>query len=129
MIMKHLKLPFLTKVIFSQIANSKNKNFQEKKKMSSNNSGGHYWGGAPGQTQNQGNMLGDRPCVRQSKINREHMGGNNMKDILGQEQLKWDTNKQEGVYAGRGVWSQEGGANANSNNKNQPPPPPQQQQQ
>ena len=94
---------------------------------------GHHWGGSAGQTQNQGNQLGDRPCVRQSRINREHMGGNAMKEMLGQDSLKWNTNAQEGAYAGRNVWSQDNGYNGNNQQQQQQQqqqaPPPQQQQQ
>eukprot|EP00760_Papus_ankaliazontas_P025978 PhM_4_TR2960/c0_g2_i1/m.58694 len=64
---------------------------------------GHHHCGAPGSTQNQGNTLGDRPCVRQSRLYRQHEGGNAMKDLLGHGELKWDTNAQEGAYAGRRV--------------------------
>lgn len=46
-------------------------------------------------------MLGDRPCVRQSTLYRQHCGGNEMKSLLGQDQLKWDTTKVQGCYAGR----------------------------
>ena len=55
-------------------------------------------------TQNQGNQLGDRPCVRQSRLYREHVGGNAMKGLLGQDSLAWDTNNQQGAYAGRKVY-------------------------
>ena len=57
--------------------------------------------GGPSQTQNQGNMLGDRPCVRQSKLYREHDGGNAMKEIMGNDGLKWDTQQQQGAYLGK----------------------------
>jgi hypothetical protein len=61
---------------------------------------GHTHHGMPGSTQNQGNTIGDRPCVRQSKIGREHEGGNQMKDVLGHNDLKWNVNKTEGAYQG-----------------------------
>ncbi|ESL10015.1 hypothetical protein TRSC58_02257 [Trypanosoma rangeli SC58] len=61
---------------------------------------GHQHLGDPGLTQNQGNLLGDRPCVRQSRLYREHVGGNTMKELMGQEKLKWDTTCTQGVYAG-----------------------------
>ena len=48
-------------------------------------------------------MLGDRPCVRQSKLYREHDGGNAMKEIMGNDGLKWDTGRQEGAYYGMAV--------------------------
>ena len=60
--------------------------------------------GGAGMTQNQGNVLGDRPCVRQSKLYREHEGGNTMKGLLGQDALKWDTNRTEGAYQGGRVF-------------------------
>jgi hypothetical protein len=65
---------------------------------------GHKHIGGPQMTQNQGNIIGDRPCVRQSKLFREHDGGNAMKDLMGQGQLKWDTNKCEGAYSGNKVY-------------------------
>lgn len=55
-------------------------------------------------TQNQGNVLGDRPCVRQSKLFRQHDAGNAMKDLMGQSHLSWKTNVQEGAYAGMRVY-------------------------
>ena len=61
---------------------------------------GHSHYGAPGSTQNQGNSVGDRPCVRQSKIGREHEGGNQMKALMGNDDLKWNVNKTEGAYQG-----------------------------
>lgn len=69
---------------------------------------GHRHLGGPDATQNQGNVLGDRPCVRQSKLYREHVGGNAMKELLGQDQLKWKTDAQEGVYAGKAVFDHNG---------------------
>ncbi|KAH9598405.1 hypothetical protein LSM04_006148 [Trypanosoma melophagium] len=61
---------------------------------------GHQHLGDPSLTQNQGNVLGDRPCVRQSRLYREHVGGNAMKELMGQDGLKWDTTRTQGVYAG-----------------------------
>ena len=55
-------------------------------------------------TQNQGNTLGARSCVRQSKLYREYESGNNVKDILGTPNLRWDTNKKEGAYKGHGLY-------------------------
>jgi hypothetical protein len=55
-------------------------------------------------TQNQGNSLGDRPCVRQSRLYRELCGGNTMKELMGQDQLKWDTGRTEGAYQGGRVF-------------------------
>jgi len=60
--------------------------------------------GGVGSTQNQGNIIGDRPCVRQSKIGREHEGGNQMKALLGHDDLAWDVNKVEGAYSGARVY-------------------------
>lgn len=82
---------------------------------------GHRWCGGAGQTQNQGNVLGDRPCVRQSKLYREHVGGNAMKEMFGQDSLKWSTTQQQGVYAGKAVW--------NGNERAAHAQPPQQQKQ
>ncbi|EAN90714.1 hypothetical protein C3747_66g92 [Trypanosoma cruzi] len=61
---------------------------------------GHQHLDNPSLTQNQGNLLGDRPCVRQSRLYREHVGGNTMKELMGQDGLKWNTTHTEGVYAG-----------------------------
>ena len=55
-------------------------------------------------TQNQGNQLGDRPCVRQSKLFRQHDAGNAMKDLMGHSHLNWKTDVQEGAYAGKRVF-------------------------
>ena len=59
--------------------------------------------GGPGMTQNQGNVIGDKPCVRQSRLYREHCGGNAMKALLGQDDLAWDLTKLEGAYKGQRV--------------------------
>mmetsp|Transcript_75369 Transcript_75369/g.87588 ORF Transcript_75369/g.87588 Transcript_75369/m.87588 type:complete len:128 (+) Transcript_75369:46-429(+) len=64
----------------------------------------HMHLGGPHMTQNQGNVLGDRPCVRQSRLYREQVGGNAMKDIMGQTSLKWDTNRTQGAYEGGRVY-------------------------
>ena len=53
------------------------------------------------ETQNQGNTLGERACIRQSKLFRTHESGNVMKGLLGFDQLSWKTNETEGAYAGR----------------------------
>lgn len=45
-------------------------------------------------------MLGDRPCVRQSRLGRQHDGGNAMKEILGHSDLMWDTDRTQGAYTG-----------------------------
>ena len=59
--------------------------------------------GGSGSIEN-GNRLGERPVVRQSKIYREHEGGNAMKSLLGQDHLAWDPNKQQGVFDGLAVY-------------------------
>ena len=75
-------------------------------------------------TQNQGNVLGDRPAVRQSRLFREHDSGNAMKDLMGGSDTKWKTDVQEGAYAGRAVYDH----NA-PGNRTQAQPQMQQQQQ
>ncbi|CCW63579.1 unnamed protein product [Phytomonas sp. EM1] len=62
------------------------------------------YGNGPGDSQNIGNLLGSRPCVRQSRLYREGCSGNAMKDILGQGELKWDTTRTEGCYKGGHVY-------------------------
>ena len=59
---------------------------------------GHYHDMSAG-TQNQGNKLGDRSCIRQSRLYREYESGNNVKDLLGTSNLKWNPNKKEGKLA------------------------------
>jgi len=65
--------------------------------------GGH-WHDARAGTQNQGNHIGDRSCVRQSKLYRKYESGNQVKDLLGQGSLKWNENKKQGAYAGQKVY-------------------------
>lgn len=55
-------------------------------------------------TQNQGNSLGDRACVRQSKLYRVHESGNNVKSLLGTSHLCWDQNQAQGAYQGHSVY-------------------------
>lgn len=55
-------------------------------------------------TQNQGNTLGDRSCVRQSRLYRMHEGGNDMKALLGTPHLAWDTKQKQGAYEGQEVY-------------------------
>lgn len=55
-------------------------------------------------TQNQGNTLGDQPCVRQSKLYRMHESGNGVKGVLGMSNLCWDTEHAEGAYRGQKVF-------------------------
>ena len=51
-----------------------------------------------------GNKLGNRPVVRQSKLYRERESGNAMKSLFGQDHLSWKTNEQQGVFQGQGVY-------------------------
>ena len=67
------------------------------------------------ETQNQGNSLGERACIRQSKLFRTHESGNTMKGLLGCNNLAWKTDVTEGAYAGRSTYDH-----------NNPYPPPQQ---
>jgi hypothetical protein len=59
---------------------------------------------ASARTQNQGNILGHRSCIRQSKIFRQNESGNTMKGLLGTPNLCWNTNKKEGVYIGQPLY-------------------------
>jgi hypothetical protein len=86
---------------------------------------GHYHANDSGLTQNQGNSLGDRPCVRQSRLYREHVGGNTMKDILGNGGLQWDTQRLQGAYEG----GRSHGDGSTGYGSNQQPPQQHQQQQ
>eukprot|EP00759_Apiculatamorpha_spiralis_P053526 PhF_6_TR6231/c1_g1_i1/m.9414 len=54
-------------------------------------------------TQNQGNVLGSRPCVRQSKLYREKESGTAMKNLLGHGNLNWDPQHLQGAYEGQRV--------------------------
>ncbi|RYY87901.1 hypothetical protein EON63_03295 [archaeon] len=49
-------------------------------------------------------MLGERPVVRQSRLYRQHEGGNSMKALLGADNLAWEADKQQGVFQGRPVY-------------------------
>ena len=96
-------------------------------------SGGHYHSNDASLTQNQGNHLGDRPCVRQSRLYREHVGGNEMKGILGHDALAWDTTKVQGVYDGQRVHGEASSCAPHANPNpapapRAPAPAPQQQQ-
>ena len=53
---------------------------------------------------NTGNTLGDRSCVRQSKLYRMYESGNDVKGILGTSHLEWNTKEKEGVYKGHHVY-------------------------
>ena len=83
-----------------------------------------------------GNRLGNRPTVRQSKIYRTNESGNAMKGLLGQSNLAWETDQQQGVFSGHAVYDGEsgtyqGGASLPQHQYQQQQafPPPQQQQQ
>ena len=60
-----------------------------------------HWHDPTAATQNQGNQLGSRPCVRQSQLFRQNESGNTMKSLLGSSHLQWDTKHTQGAYAGR----------------------------
>ena len=63
--------------------------------------GGNSYGGANGNGgQNTGNMIGTRSSVRQSKLFRERESGNEMKGLLGNGDLNWDTNKKQVCCSG-----------------------------
>lgn len=94
--------------------------------------GGHWHDSTAG-TQNQGNHIGDRSCVRQSKLYRQYESGNAVKDLLGSSHMKWDVNKKQGAYAGQKVYDhntadhsktlgQRGGARRNGAAKPAAPP-------
>ena len=60
-----------------------------------------HWHDPSAATQNQGNQLGSRPCVRQSQLFRQNESGNTMKSLLGSSHLQWDTKHTQGAYDGR----------------------------
>jgi hypothetical protein len=51
-------------------------------------------------SQNVGNHVGNRPCVRQSQLFRRNESGNAMKELMGQTCLQWDTKRLQGAYTG-----------------------------
>lgn len=55
-------------------------------------------------TQNQGNALGDRSCVRQSKLYRKYESGNDVKSLLGTSNLCWDPSQKQGAYQGQKIY-------------------------
>ena len=62
----------------------------------------------PSSTQNQGNVLGERPCVRRNVIGTRHGGGNAMKALLSNETLQWK-GEGEGMGASKsssGEWGE-----------------------
>ena len=54
---------------------------------------------APGASIENGNTLGTRPVVRQSKLYRQHDSGNAMKAAMGHDALTWDTERLQVRYA------------------------------
>lgn len=72
-----------------------------------------------------GNRLGARPVVRQSKIYRELESGNQMKNLLGHDHLAWDSNQQQGVFQGQAVYDmvQQGYDVSPARSQFAPPPP------
>jgi hypothetical protein len=60
---------------------------------------------APGASTENGNTLGTRPVVRQSKLYREKESGNAMKAAMGHDSLQWDTEKLQGIFEGQGVYN------------------------
>eukprot|EP00906_Rhabdomonas_costata_P023142 RCo033315 len=71
--------------------------------MSLTSRSGH-WHSGDAECQNVGNMLGDRSCVRQSRYFRQYESGNQIKTLMGQEQLVWDTKRKQGAYNGQPVY-------------------------
>jgi len=81
---------------------------------------------AGGQSIEVGNRLGSRPVVRQSQFYRANESGNQMKDVLGHSHLSWDTQQQQGVFAGQSVYdagtgSYNGGQYAAGRQSSSPP--------
>ena len=64
-----------------------------------------HWHDPSAATQNQGNQLGSRPCVRQSQLFRQNESGNTMKSLLGSRHLQWDTKHTQGAYDGRPAYA------------------------
>jgi len=58
----------------------------------------HHDASAP--SQNQGNSLGTRPVIRQSKYFRQYESGNATKSLLGVGHLAWNEDKVEGAFKG-----------------------------
>ena len=61
---------------------------------------GHHHNPTAG-TQNQGNSLGDRSSVRQSRLYRQYESGNDVKGLLGTGHLQWRLDQTEGAYKGK----------------------------
>jgi hypothetical protein len=51
-------------------------------------------------SQNVGNVIGTKSTIRQSKLFRIYESGNNVKGILGHNNLVWDIHKKQGAYRG-----------------------------
>ena len=51
-------------------------------------------------TQNVGNIIGTKSTIRQSKLFRKYESGNDVKSILGHNNLTWDVNRKQGAYNG-----------------------------
>jgi hypothetical protein len=62
-------------------------------------------------SQNTGNTLGNRSCIRQSRTFRRLESGNAMKGILGHGNLSWDYSRKEGAYRGQAVYDADIGFN------------------
>jgi hypothetical protein len=52
----------------------------------------------------RGNALGDRSSVRQSRLFRQYESGNNVKSLLGTDNLQWAVDQKEGAFAGHSVY-------------------------
>lgn len=65
-------------------------------------------------SQNEGNIIGTRSTIRQSRYFRMYESGNNMKSILGQDSLVWDVNNKQGAYSGP-VYNDNNNYNSNNN--------------
>lgn len=61
----------------------------------------------PGASTENGNVLGTRPVVRQSRLYREKESGNAMKAAMGHDSLQWDTEALQGVFQGQHVYDAE----------------------
>ena len=59
---------------------------------------------ATASSQNQGNTLGSRSCIRQSRLFRQYESGNDIKNIMGMSNLTWKTHESEGVYRNKPVY-------------------------
>jgi len=52
----------------------------------------------------RGNALGERSSVRQSRYFRQYESGNNVKSLLGTDNLCWDVERKEGVFQNHAVY-------------------------